>query len=166
MNKPMSASEAQTFWSAVLVAAAGLGQAAADQVTDCQQGDQEPALVGAEPLTVRVDVDHPRGDQHADDCQDVDNQLGGLERRLRLPGDAAVHIWWCNGAAAGGHVVRVGGAAGHAAPYGEWDSRDASCPARGLQIDQRLGLFGYRPLLYVICIAQCCNPSSSIPPLD
>src|SRR5829696_674331 len=115
----MSAS--QTFRSAVLVAAAGLGQAAADQVTDGQQGDQEPAVVGAEPLSVVVDVDHPRGDQHSDDCQDVDDQLGGLERGLGLPGDTAVHIWWCRSAAAGGHIVRVGGAAGHASPYGGWD---------------------------------------------
>src|SRR5215218_3746699 len=105
----MSAS--QTFRSAGLVAAAGLGQATADQVADGQQGDQEPALVGAEPLTVLVDVDHPRGDQHSDDCQDVDDQLGGLERRLRLPGDAAVDISSCNSGAAADHVVLVGGAA-------------------------------------------------------
>src|SRR5829696_3125968 len=52
-----------TSRSAGLVAAAGLGQATADQVTDGQQGDQEPALVGAEPLTVRGDVDRPGGDQ-------------------------------------------------------------------------------------------------------
>src|SRR5215203_4971632 len=109
-------SAAQTFRSAVLVAAAGLGEAAADQIADCQQGDQEPAVVGAEPLTVRIAVNHPRGDQHTEDRQYVDDQLGGLERRLGLPGDAAVHISWCNGAAAGGHVVRVGGAAGHASP--------------------------------------------------
>src|SRR5215218_11485017 len=109
MNKPMSASEAQTFRSAVLVAAAGLGQAAADQVTDCQQRDQEPAVVGAEPLTVLVDVGHPRGDQHSDDCQDVDDQLGGLERRLRLPGKTALDISSCNSGAAADHVVLVGG---------------------------------------------------------
>src|SRR5215217_4807720 len=109
-------SAAQTFRSAVLVAAAGLGQAAADQVADGQQGDQEPALVGAEPLSVLVDVDHPRGDQHTEDRQYVDDQFGGLERGLGLPGEAAVHIWWCRSAAAGGHVVGVGGAAGHASP--------------------------------------------------
>jgi len=48
---------------ASVVVAAGLGQAPADQVTDRQQGDQEPALIGAESLTVFVDVDHPGGDQ-------------------------------------------------------------------------------------------------------
>src|SRR5215204_1897947 len=149
----MSASEAQTFRSAVLVAAAGLGQAAADQVTDCQQGDQEPAVVGAEPLTVLIDVDHPRGDQHSDDCQDVDDQLGGLERGLGLPGEAAVHIWWCRSAAAGGHVVRVCGAAGHASPYGEWDSTGRFLPGTE-DCKWRLGLFGYRPLPCVTCIAH------------
>ena len=41
----------QPYGLASLVAAAGLGQATADQVTDRQQGDQEPALIGAEPCS-------------------------------------------------------------------------------------------------------------------
>src|SRR5215217_8135097 len=53
----------QPYGLASLVAAAGLGQATADQVADRQQGDQEPALIGTEPLTVFVNVDHPGGDQ-------------------------------------------------------------------------------------------------------
>src|SRR3954453_6914886 len=69
----------QPYGLASLVAAAGLGQAPADQITDCQQGDQEPALIGTEPLTVLVDIDHPGGDQDTEDRQHVDNQLGGLE---------------------------------------------------------------------------------------
>src|SRR5215213_11914823 len=111
-------SAAQTFRSAVLVAAAGLGQAAADQVADGQQGDQEPALVGAEPLSVVVDVDHPGGDQHTEDRQYVDDQFGGFERRLGLPGDMPGVVSGCDSAAAANHVVLVGGAAGHASPYG------------------------------------------------
>jgi hypothetical protein len=65
--------------SAGLVAAAGLGQTTADQITDRQQADQEPGSVGAEPLTVLVHVDHPGGDQYTDDRQQIDNQFGGLE---------------------------------------------------------------------------------------
>jgi len=57
----------QPYGLASLVAAPGLGQAPADQVTDRQQRDQEPALVGAEPLTVIVDVNHPGGDQDTED---------------------------------------------------------------------------------------------------
>src|SRR5829696_1058206 len=60
-------SSCQAFRLAGLVPAARLGQATADQVTDRQQGHQEPALVGAEPLTVGVDVDRPRGDQDTKD---------------------------------------------------------------------------------------------------
>jgi hypothetical protein len=124
--------ELPTVRLAGLVAAAGLGQATADQVADGQQGDQEPSLVSAEPLTVRVDVDHQGGDQHTEDRQYVDDQLGGLERRLGLPGDAPGVVSGRDSAAAADHVVLVGGAgAGHASPLWRVDlARDAACPAK------------------------------------
>src|SRR5687768_3636149 len=66
-SAPMTIQRTTNLSLASLVAAAGLGQATADQVTDRQQGDQEPALIGTEPLTVLVHVDHQRGDQDTED---------------------------------------------------------------------------------------------------
>src|SRR5829696_7565333 len=122
--------ELPTVRVAGLVAAAGLGQAAADQVADRQQGAQEPALVGAEPLTVLVDVDHQGGDQHTEDRQYVDDQFGGLERRLGLPGDTPRVVSGCDSAAAANHVVLVGGAAGHGFSLWEWCDFDGTLLAR------------------------------------
>src|SRR5215207_2720466 len=124
-----------------VVAAAGLGQTAADQVSDGQQRDQEPALVSAEPLAILVDVDDPGGDQDTDDRQDVDKQLGGLERRLCLPDKTAIAISVGDSTALADDVVVVGGASGHASPFGECVIvRDASCP-RELQLTNYRRLF-------------------------
>src|SRR5829696_816964 len=114
MNKALkSASDAQTFRSAGLVAAAGLGQATADQITDRQQGDQEPALIGAEPLTVGTDIDHPGGDQDTEDRKQIDNQFGGLKGWLGFPGMTALVIPVCDSpGGAAGASPRPGSAAG------------------------------------------------------
>ena len=68
-----------------MCAAAGLGQAAADQVADGQQGDEEPGRVGEEDITATVGVaDQQRGDQHSGDCDEVDGELRRLECGLRV----------------------------------------------------------------------------------
>ena len=126
---------------ASVIAAAGLGQTTADQVTDRQQGDQEPALVGAEPLTVLVDIDHQRGDQDTQDRQYVDDEFGGLERGLGLPGETAVAIPGLNSAAAAGLDIMVGGAGGHTSPFGGclWLGRFGA--SRGIPNKDSLGHF-------------------------
>jgi len=67
-----------------VLVAASLGQAAADHVADGEDRDIQPRLVSAEALTVLVLVHHRRGDQDAEGDDDVGDQLGGLEGRLRL----------------------------------------------------------------------------------
>src|SRR5215203_3886990 len=138
-----------TSRSAGLVAAAGLGQATADQVTDGQQGDQEPALVGAEPLTVRGDVDRPGGDQDTEDRQYVDDQFGGLERRLGLPSQTTVAVSGSDSAVIADHVVMVGGAGGHASPSGDCDWSGTLLARRGIATDQMPAVF--RPALIALC---------------
>src|SRR5215212_4337896 len=85
-----------------VVAAAGLGQAAADQVTNGQQGHQEPALVGTEPLSVRIDVDHQGGDQNTQYRKYVHDQFGRLKRGLGLSAETAIAVSRNDGSAAGG----------------------------------------------------------------
>ena len=65
------------------LAAAGLGEAAADHVADGEERDEQPRLLGAEPAGVGL-IDDAGGDQHADDGRHVGEELGRLERRLRL----------------------------------------------------------------------------------
>ena len=67
----------------VEVAAAGLGEPAADHVADGEQRDVEPGLVGEEDIAAAIGVTDQRGgDEHADD--EEDDELGRLERGLRL----------------------------------------------------------------------------------
>jgi hypothetical protein len=69
----------------VVRAAAGLGQAAADQVADRQQRDVVPGLVGEEDIAAAVGVaDQERRDQDSGDGDEVDDELGRLNRGLRL----------------------------------------------------------------------------------
>src|SRR3954462_5450628 len=70
----------------VEVAAAGLGQATADHVADRQQRDVEPTLLGAEV----GGVNDGRRNQDTDDRGNIGDQLGGLERGLRLGAEAAL----------------------------------------------------------------------------
>jgi hypothetical protein len=63
-----------------------LGQPAADHVTDSQQGDVEPGGASTECLVVSAAVDHGRSHENTDHGEDVDDQFGGLERRLGLGG--------------------------------------------------------------------------------
>src|SRR5829696_4236097 len=106
-------------FSAGLVAAAGLGQATADQIADRQQGDQEPALIGAEPLTVGTDVDHPGGDQDTEDRKQIDNQFGGLKGWLGFPGMTALVIPVCDSPSGViGASYRPGGTAGASPRHG------------------------------------------------
>src|SRR5215210_2267350 len=101
-----------------VVAATGLGQAAADQITDSQQGDQEPALVGTERLSVRIDVDHQGGDQNTEYRKYVHNQFGRLKRGLGLSAETVIAVSSCDGSAAADQLIMVGGAGGHDSPVG------------------------------------------------
>src|SRR3954452_3382247 len=65
------------------VAAAGLGEAAADHVADRQDRDVEPRLLGAEATGVGL-VDDLGGDQDAGQDGEEGEELGRLERRLGL----------------------------------------------------------------------------------
>src|SRR5829696_7595603 len=68
-------------------AAAGLGQAAADHVADGEQRDVEPGLVGEEDVAAAVGVaDERGGEKHSDDGENVDDELGRLNRGLGLGG--------------------------------------------------------------------------------
>jgi hypothetical protein len=48
----------------------------------------------------------------------------------------------------------VGGAGGHASPFGECDWPGRFLPAEGLQLTNYRHYFGYGPLLGVTCIAR------------
>src|SRR3954468_13839419 len=67
--------------------AAGLGEAAADHVGDRQDRHVQPRLPGAEAAHVGL-VDHAGGDQDAGQHGEKDEELGRLERRLGLRGQA------------------------------------------------------------------------------
>ena len=72
----------------VRLRAAGLGEAAADHVADGQDRHVQPRLLGAQATGVGL-VDHGSGDQDADEHDDERDELGRLERRLRLGGETA-----------------------------------------------------------------------------
>ncbi len=82
-------------------AAAGLGQAAADHVADREERDVEPGLVREEDVagTVGGVTDRERGEQNTDDGDEVDDELGRPEGRLRLGVDTV-------GRRVGGAVVQ------------------------------------------------------------
>src|SRR3954449_9732389 len=67
--------------------AAGLGEAAADHVADGQDRHVQPRLPGAEAAVVGL-VDHAGGDQDAGQHGEEGEELGRLERRLGLRGQA------------------------------------------------------------------------------
>src|SRR5215218_11314956 len=72
----------------VSLAAARLREPAADHVADGEDRDVQPCLLGPEAAGVGI-VHDGGGDQNADRRDDVRDELGGLERGLRLGGDAA-----------------------------------------------------------------------------
>src|SRR3954454_5594213 len=69
----------------------GLRESTAAQVSQRQQHDVEPRLVGAKVVAVPIGRLHEeRRHENADDRRDVGEQLGGLERRLGLRGVATL----------------------------------------------------------------------------
>src|SRR4051794_6687078 len=70
------------------LAAAGLGEAAADHVADGENRHVQPRLPGAEAAVVGL-VDDAGGDEDADHHRDVREELARLERGLRLGGEPA-----------------------------------------------------------------------------
>src|SRR3954471_4927550 len=70
------------------LAAAGLGEAAADHVAHGQDRHVEPRLLGAEAAVVAL-VDHAGGDQDAGQDGEEGEEFGRLKRRLGLGGQAA-----------------------------------------------------------------------------
>src|SRR3954452_24416389 len=69
------------------LAAAGLGEATADHVADGQDRHVQPRLPGAKAAHVGL-VDHAGGDPNADQHGEKGEELGRLERRLGLRGQA------------------------------------------------------------------------------
>src|SRR5688500_14731337 len=69
----------------VRLAAAGLGQSAADHVADGQQGDEQPDLVSGEVVSpALLAFDRVAGEQNAHQHDDVGEELSRLESGLGL----------------------------------------------------------------------------------
>jgi len=109
------------------LAAAGLGQPAADHVPDGEQGDVQPRLVGAEPVGDRAVVaDRLRRDEREDDGEDVDDlfpeaRMDRREHRLLSghrsgPRVSELSQWRRTGADQTCAVVRAAGRRGLARP--------------------------------------------------
>ena len=102
-------------------AAAGLGQAAADHVADGEQGDVEAGLVGEEDVAAAVGIaDESGGEKHSDDGENVDDELGRLNRGLSLGAGA--------GPSGDGCVVELRGLAGRAVLVDKTTPERASAP--------------------------------------
>ena len=84
-DRPWPAPREKSFRAVLVVglAAAGLGEAAADHVADGQDRHVQPGLTGAEAAVVGL-VDHAGRDQDADQDDRRRRRTGRFERRLRL----------------------------------------------------------------------------------